>query len=66
MSANNFLSVEQKGNKWQVWLRDDDTHAGSLRKTFKSKVEAIEYAQEIQDTELIEYGINISNAKEQE
>ena len=65
MSANNFLSIEPKGNKWQVWVRDDDIGGGSLRKTFNDKLEAIEYAQEIQDAELIEYGINISNAKEQ-
>lgn len=62
MSANNFISIEQKGSKWQVWVRDDDTNQGSLRQTFDDKLAAIEYAQEIQDTELIEYGINIRNA----
>ena len=66
MSANNYLSVEPKGDKWQVWVRDDDTNQGSLRQTFDDKLAAIEYAQEIQDTEIIEYGINISNAKEQD
>ena len=66
ISANNFISVESKGRKWQVWVRDADTNQGSLRQTFDDKLAAIEYAQEIQDTELIEYGINISNAKEQE
>ena len=57
MSADNYLRVVQKGKKYEV--RDGNASTGheTVRKTFNSLEEAVRYAEEIRENEIVEYGV---------
>lgn len=65
MSANNFLLITEEKNKWVVEQRDADTGSGYEMKSFKTLEEAIKFAQEYMEEEIVEYGIhfNFKNKK---
>ncbi len=59
MSANNYILINRKS--FDVSLRDADT-GGLLSKIKKAKdfSEAIDIAQEYQENEIVEYGIQFT------
>lgn len=59
MSADNFLTVERKGKKWIVksGCASNGNTFDCFGKEFDTRNEAIDYAQEIQETEIVEYGL---------
>lgn len=64
MSANNFILIDRK--TLTVTLRDADSET-ILEKIGKAKTleEAIDIAQEYQETEIVEYGIHFTRKKKE-
>lgn len=68
MSADNFLTVERKNDKWIVKSGCASTGKtfDCFDKEFDTRDEAIDYATEIQETEIVEYGISYIEPIEKE
>ena len=65
MSANNMLSIRRKEDKWiVVELNAEGVGLPMIRKEFKTRDEAIDYAVKLLRDEIIEYGINNIDKKE--
>lgn len=66
MSANNFISIEGKGKRYEVWVRDADTGDGYSEGIFDTQAQAIIKAQEIQTVEPVEYGVRFNIGEREE
>lgn len=61
MSANNYVLIRQyKENKWSVSDKDAETGSGRTIKFFKTLEEAVKFAQEYQESNIVEYGLHFA------
>lgn len=70
MSADNQMVVVKNRSKWEVYMQLGDYPYNEIErkkaihyKVFKDKLEAIEYANEVCNTYVVEYGIRIDDEK---
>ena len=62
MSADNQMNVEEIRGKWHVWMQLGDKYYkpdGSFHRVFKNREEAIDYAEYVCNTDIVEYGIHM-------
>ena len=69
MSANNLVYIEEKKRKnkyyFMVVMKDAETYVSlGLTKRFDNLRDAIKYANEIEDLEIVEYGLQIDLIRE--
>ena len=62
MSSDNTVVVQRHGKSWHVWMALGDEEeawrpSGPWHKSFMDELDAIHYAQEVCDKEVVEYGI---------
>lgn len=58
MSADNYLAIRYDGADWTVNDGNASTGNENVRRHYKTRDEAIDAAQNILDTEMVEYGIS--------
>lgn len=59
MSADNFLAIRHKNKTWVVMDGNASTDEEWPRDEYKTRDEAIDAAQEIMQSEVVEYGISV-------
>lgn len=64
MSADNQMIVKKIEDKWNVWMtfcsnNDYPGKPDKYSKKFDNELDAIHYAQDICDNDIVEYGIRI-------
>ena len=69
MSADNYMAVKQKDDKWYVWMvlggyeesdwevKEPFDDSGYYRGEFTDKLAALEYAHGVCNREVVEYGV---------